>query len=656
MAAFPTCIRCLGTESELDLVGVCTTCHSKASGRESASHAKKSTIPPASQTLAEDATRTAPPFALDAKDSSTITLQRQAIHPPPNLPANVRFTNYQDLQFLDRGGMGLVYKATQTNANRVVALKMMNLISQSDSRQERRFKTEAEALARLSHPGIVQIYDVGHENGVSFFSMEYVSGGTLAKRLKNGPKLPHREAAELMAGVASALAAAHAVGVIHRDIKPSNILLSEVGRPKLTDFGLAALSDHSARFTNTGAMIGTPAYMSPEQAAGKFKDVGPRADVYSLGATLYELLAGKPPFAGETAVATAMKVIKDRVVRPREIDGTIPTELESICLKCLEKDPQDRYSSAAGMANDLTRFLRGEPIGKATVGFRVKRFVRRHRIGIAASVLLVFAGVVAIATRPEDPAKVIERKLIRGETVELVGAKGLPRYSRWVVGDSKLAVRDQGAGDGAVWFQTNTVSLLELCADTMTDRFTVEAEIQHCDASSVLASVGLYLLSHDGTQVRRWIATEFSDHPVTPINVPEEQRLIHFKITDRLTQFFPGITHEPSYFDKRTISAGFPHSVAVPRPWSRVVFSVSPLEFRAVLLNDQLDKAGLAAHESQYSQLLTPLATEHWKQTIERKVQLRGTPIPSVPLRGAVGIFAQNSEVAFRNFKITPNP
>src|SRR5262249_19589535 len=158
------------------------------------------------------------------------------------------------------------YKAVQTNANRIVALKIMNPIAQSDSRQEKRFKTEAEALARLSHPGIVQIYDVGHENGVAYFSMEYVPGGPLSKRIKAGPKLSPRDAAELMACVSSAIAAAHAVGVVHRDVKPSNILLNDIGKPKVTDFGLAALADSTARMTNTGALLGTPSYMSPEQA------------------------------------------------------------------------------------------------------------------------------------------------------------------------------------------------------------------------------------------------------------------------------------------------------------------------------------------------------------------------------------------------------
>ena len=231
----------------------------------------------------------------------------------------------------------------------------------ADETDVRRFYTEAEAAANLDHPGIVPIYEVGQHEGQHYFSMGFVEGQSLAQRLADGP-LPAREAAELIAGSAEAIEYAHQRGVIHRDLKPANILLDASGNPRVTDFGLAKKVEGDSGLTGSGQIMGTPSYMPPEQAGGKRGEVGPAADVYALGATLYALVTGRPPFQAATAMDTVLQVVSDEPVPPRRLNASIPRDLETICLKCLEKEPARRYASAAALAEDLRRYLAGEPI------------------------------------------------------------------------------------------------------------------------------------------------------------------------------------------------------------------------------------------------------------------------------------------------------
>jgi hypothetical protein len=268
---------------------------------------------------------------------------------------------YEILGVLGRGGMGVVYQARQIRLKRLVALKMILAGAHAGAEELARFRTEAEAVARLQHPNIVQIYEVGEQDGRPYFSLEFVDGGSLAQKLQGAP-LPARQAAELVETLARAMHAAHQRGIVHRDLKPANILLTAEGTPKITDFGLAKRLDTDAGQTRSGAVMGTPSYMAPEQAAGKIHAIGPATDIYALGAILYELLTGRPPFKAESVMDTLLQVMEREPDWPRLHNRQVDRSLEAICLKCLQKAPQDRYPSAAALAEDLTAYLRGEPV------------------------------------------------------------------------------------------------------------------------------------------------------------------------------------------------------------------------------------------------------------------------------------------------------
>jgi WD40 repeat protein len=294
---------------------------------------------------------------------------------------------------LGRGGMGVVYKARQVELNRLVALKMVLAGAHAGAEERARFRREAEAIARLQHSHIVQVFEVGEQRGLPYFSLEFCPGGSLADRL-NGTPLAARAAAELVEALALAMQAAHARGVVHRDLKPANVLFTADGTPRITDFGLAKFLDAGAGQTQTGVVIGTPSYMAPEQARGVARGLGPAADVYALGAVLYELLTGRPPFKGTTPLETLEQVSSQEPVPPGRLQQKVPRDLETVCLKCLDKDPKKRYPSAHALAEDLRHFLAGEPVRARPVGVlrRALKWVRRRpavAVAFAAAVLAV---------------------------------------------------------------------------------------------------------------------------------------------------------------------------------------------------------------------------------------------------------------------------
>lgn len=292
--------------------------------------------------------------------------------------AQIPAPNFQDFELLreiGRGGMGVVYQARQKSLDRLVALKMVREAHLAGPDARARFQAEAEAAARLTHPNIVTVYEVGDAGGQAYFCMEYVAGPTLSEAIHQSGPLPPREAARLVAAIARGIQHAHAQGILHRDLKPSNILLADV--PKITDFGLAKRLDTTGSLTRTGAVIGTPSYMAPEQATGK-KELTPAADVYSLGAILYEALTGRPPFAAATPVDTLMLVIEQDPVPPRTLNPAIDRDLELICLKCLQKPPGLRYASAQALADDLEAWLAGETVSTrpSSLGYVLARLLR----------------------------------------------------------------------------------------------------------------------------------------------------------------------------------------------------------------------------------------------------------------------------------------
>jgi eukaryotic-like serine/threonine-protein kinase len=307
---------------------------------------------------------------------------------------------YEIVGELGRGGMGVVYKARQRGLNRWVALKMVLAGAHAGAAQLARFQTEAEAVARLQHPNIVQIYDVGELDGLPYFSLEYIDGLSLDQKIHRQPQ-PPREAANLIETLARAMQYAHENGIIHRDLKPANVLMTTDGKPKITDFGLAKRLEEDSSQTKSGTLMGTPSYMAPEQARGEIKDVGPLADVYSLGAMLYELLTGRPPFLASSAMDTIMQVTRDEAMAPSRIVPDTPRDLETICMKCLQKETDKRYPSALALAEDLERFQLGEPILARPVGGaeRLWRWCRRNpRIALlTGAVALLLISVTAVS-------------------------------------------------------------------------------------------------------------------------------------------------------------------------------------------------------------------------------------------------------------------
>jgi serine/threonine-protein kinase len=297
---------------------------------------------------------------------------------------------YKVLRELGRGGMGVVYEARQAGLDRVVALKMILAGAYADCDELARFRTEATAVGRLEHPNVLRVYQAGETNGRPFLALEFAGGGSLADRLAEGP-LPIRQAAQWAEALAWALDHAHQRGIVHRDLKPANVLLSGDGVPKLADFGLARSLDATSGRTRTGEVLGTAAYMAPEQAAGRTREAGPAADVYALGAVLYEMLAGGPPFQGDTVLEVLLAVQREDPVPPSRLRSTVPRDLETICLTCLQKEPGARYPSAKALAEDLGAFLAGEAIRARPVSRR-ERLVKWVRRRPSAAVLTAVGG------------------------------------------------------------------------------------------------------------------------------------------------------------------------------------------------------------------------------------------------------------------------
>ena len=372
--------------------------------------------------------------------------EKRAFIPSGELP---KIPGYEVEAVLGHGGMGVVYKAKHLKLNRPVALKMLIYGAAATPLELARFQREAEAVAALRHPQIVQIYDVGEANGRPYYTMELVEGGSLSKKLAGKPQ-PANVAAPIVAALADAIQTAHNEGIIHRDLKPANILLTPAGEVKISDFGLARRSGGEQSLTLSAAQVGTPSYMAPEQALGKSSAFSPSVDIYALGALLYEMLTGRPPFRAETAAETQRQVIHAEPALPSRLNTNVPRDLETICLKCLNKDPSRRYATAAALADDLQQFLRGAPIEARRAGAleRVYKWIKRRPAlaGLVAGsclfIAIVIAGALWIAVRQADRRHAIEADLLEVSDSE--------RRQNWNDAEATLQRAEGRLGEGGV--------------------------------------------------------------------------------------------------------------------------------------------------------------------------------------------------------------
>ena len=370
-------------------------------------------------------------FSLDSIEDSDRTLPPGAEAPLSKLPM---VAGYEIVGVLGQGGMGIVFKARQVRLDRFVALKMIRAGAGARPQELARFEAEAQAVAAIEHPNIVRIFEIGEYADMPFCSLEYLSGGSLAKLIGGKPQ-PVAEAARILTTLASAMEVAHKRGIVHRDLKPANVLIAADGTLKVTDFGLVKRLEDDSSQTRSGSILGTPNYMSPEQAKGETHIVGPAADQYALGAILYELLTGRPPFQGASVLDTLDQVRQKEPVPPSQLQTKVPRDLETICLKCLEKDPSRRYPDVTALAEDLRRYQAGEPIVARPVSEaeRIWRWCLRNQavaslIATAATLLFVVAAVAATAAVSDLPA---ENRRSRTPTSLSKKPRTSPKNSEW---------------------------------------------------------------------------------------------------------------------------------------------------------------------------------------------------------------------------------
>jgi eukaryotic-like serine/threonine-protein kinase len=594
-----------------------------------------------------------------SEDTRTLPNERRPEEPTPR-----QFAGYELLQRLGYGGMGVVWRARQVRLNRLVALKMIRFGPAAGDTERERFRLEGEAIARVRHPNIVEVFHAGEQEGQPYFAMELLEGGTLAQRHPEHPYSP-RAAAELLHTLALAVQAAHDAGVVHRDLKPSNVMFGAGGVVKVTDFGLAKLVDADGSQTRTGDILGTPCYMAPEQARGQARAIGPRTDVYALGAILYELLSGKAPFRGADRDATLQQVLSGEPAPLPSFNEVKPQQLAAICLKCLQKEPRDRYPTATALAEDLDRWLHDLPTEAKFPGrlARVRGFIRR-RAFLATSLGVCGLGAAGgfagwMLWNPDAAADDLERRLARGESVTLIGESGAPAWSRWPLGKQKSLVSH--AADGTVQVRCLDANLLELLRDPRTDHYRFRAEVSHeVDAEDGTGGVGVYFGRHSHPSpngaIHVFVQVVFNDihskadwaknqnlkHPNAHVPVPKANPL-EMMTWECGEETGTVVTSSSTIANPEVVQ---PHGLN-NRMWRSLAIEVAPAEIRVFWDGDNQPALTMPTGRIEKN-LRTGIA-----EAQRMNLPVSDVPVAFVP-RGGLGLRVAKAAASFRNVRVEP--
>jgi serine/threonine-protein kinase len=540
----------------------------------------------------------------DLPATTALTAPRLVPLPDQNLAptplASRTFGKYELLEVLAQGGMGTVYKAEDTSLRRTVALKMIRSGFLASADEVRRFRQEAQAPAPLSHPHVIPIYEIGEQDGYHYFTMPLAAGGNLAGRLHSLRDQPPAAVA-LLEKIARAVHAAHAHGILHRDLKPANVLLDEHGEPLIADFGLAKLLDGSPGLTDPGQVVGTPSYLSPEQAAGRNDLFSPATDVWALGVILCEMLTGRLPFTADDRGELLRRILTAEPPRPRDLRPGLDRGLEAIILKCLRKDPSRRYASAEALADDLCRWLAGKPVADdASVVLKARSRTRRRLVLVVLGLLLVAALIFTAGRFPEGDtptappaAKETSPKPSTPPTPPrvLIGATGPPPQSRWLLGGANATVVSRA--DEAFSFHVKGFAALELLEAPPGPRYRLEAEVRHDESwTKIMPAVGLFFAHRnyaDGTdEFLGFFQASFAD---APNSGPMKLFFRTYQRSQALEPYMQGMSPPlPLTPDGRLGS---------PFPWRQIAVEVTPEEVRLFQGEQRLHQFTLAALQAK---------------------------------------------------------
>jgi hypothetical protein len=597
--------------------------------------------------------------------------------PPPHAPAG-----YTLLDHLGGGGMGDVYLARETASERLVAMKFLR--RPGDRGALERFLVELRVLAKLNHANIVRVLAHDFLRTVPFLTMEYLPGGSLSRAQDGAVPLAPADAVRIIRTVAAAVAVAHTQNVIHRDLKPSNILLDTDGTPKVADFGLAKRLDETDGLTMTGDALGTPGYMPPEQISRKNGEIGTWSDVYGLGATLFSLLTGRAPFVGPTSAGVLHQVLTDPPQRLRALRSEVPLGLEAIVMKCLEKDPKDRYQTVAELLADLDRYEAGQkPVAPALTRWRrARQWARRQRFGFAVGAAAVVTAVgLVVAARafapvppPGPPPKTktaeeiraeeleaIRADLLAGKSVTLVGKQGEPRWYEAPTGLITFAPNPVRTDQepGGCYFKSSEVTLLKLL-DPPIDRYRVELQIQHVAGQKLERPTLGFFVGYDGQKrPDNWtehalLSVGFNDLDQAEIG----KQPVPSKVKVTLERFAGGPGRLPSRYwcpippstetEQKFAAADF-----LPGPWRTIVLEVSP---DSVVVLWGATPGALSRLANLSADVLTATGKKFDQNVNKAKQQLRHefAPFPGWSPRRGIGVWASGADVAIKNVVISP--